>query len=75
MLKNASILRLFWEILPGSEQLRANYRGEPVMSLQLKKKLTNVSTLYYLLVLDKKFSDDRAKIKKKQDEPCPAFLL
>ena len=54
MLKNASILRLFCEILPGSEQLRANYRGEPVMSLQLKKKLTNVSTLYYLLVLDKK---------------------
>ncbi|MFR7717286.1 MAG: hypothetical protein ACLU3N_00860 [Lachnospiraceae bacterium] len=34
------------------------------MSLQLKKKLTNVSTLYYLLVLDKKFSDDRAKIKR-----------
>lgn len=68
MLKNASILRLFCEILPGSEQLRANYRGESVMSLQLKKKLTNVSTLYYLLVLDKKFSDDRAKIKKKQNK-------
>ena len=38
------------------------------MSLQLKKKLTNVSTLYYLLVLDKKFSDDRTKIKKKQNK-------
>ena len=45
MLKNASILRLFCEILPGSEQLRANYRGEPVMRSQLKQKLTNVSTL------------------------------
>lgn len=38
------------------------------MSFQLAKKLTNVSTLYYLLILDKKFSENRKKVKKKQNK-------
>ena len=38
------------------------------MSLQLKKKLINVSTFYYLLVLDKKFSKNRKKLKEKQNK-------
>lgn len=38
------------------------------MGFQLMKKLTNVNTLWYLLVLDKKFSDNRKKIKKKQNK-------
>lgn len=37
------------------------------MSLQLMKKLTNLSTFGYLLVLDKDFSKDPKKIKKKQN--------
>lgn len=38
------------------------------MSFSLAKKLTNVSTLYYLLILDKKFSDNRKKVKQKQNK-------
>ncbi len=37
------------------------------MSLQLMKKLTNLSTFGYLLVLDKDFSKPPKKIKKKQN--------
>lgn len=38
------------------------------MSFSLAKKLTNVSTLYYLLILDKKFSGNRKKVKQKQNK-------
>ena len=38
------------------------------MSLQLKKKLINVSTFYYLMILDKKFSTNRKKVKAKQNK-------
>lgn len=38
------------------------------MSFHLSKKLTNVSTLYYLFVLDKHFSGNRKKIKNKQNK-------
>lgn len=37
------------------------------MNLQLMKKLTNLSTFGYLLVLDKDFSKDPKKIKRKQN--------
>ncbi|MDY3250398.1 MAG: hypothetical protein SOX32_08640 [Candidatus Choladocola sp.] len=37
------------------------------MGFNLAKKLKNVSTLYYLIVLDKKFSDNRKKVKAKQN--------
>lgn len=38
------------------------------MSSSIAKKLTNVSTLYYLFVLEKHFPDDRKKIKQKQNK-------
>ena len=38
------------------------------MSISIAKKLTNVSTLYYLFVLEKHFPDDRKKIKQKQNK-------
>ena len=34
------------------------------MSSSIAKKLTNVSTLYYLFVLEKHFPDDRKKSNK-----------
>ena len=37
------------------------------MRSSIAKKLTNVSTLYYLFVLEKHFPDDRKKIKQKQN--------
>ncbi len=37
------------------------------MSLNLQKKLGNLATLGYLLILDKDFSKSRSKIKKKQN--------
>ena len=37
------------------------------MGFNLAKKLKNVSTLYYLIVLDKKFSDNRKKVKARQN--------
>ena len=38
------------------------------MRSSIAKKLTNVSTLYYLFVLEKHFPDDRKKIKQKQNK-------
>ena len=38
------------------------------MSSSIAKRLTNVSTLYYLFVLEKHFPDDRKKIKQKQNK-------
>lgn len=45
------------------------------MSFQLQKKLMNVRTLGYLLVLDKKVPKNRKKVKKKQNKKVHELMV
>lgn len=44
------------------------------MSFQIMKKLGNVMTLWYLMVLEKKFTDDPEKIKRVQGKKVHALM-